>query len=92
MSLGTFRDFCLSLPHTTEDMLFGEEILVFQFVLTNLESIPLRASLKCTPDRALSFVSNTLKYHLNKKTLEYSFGRPLPSTLIEEIVHNSYEE
>ena len=50
MNLEELREYCLSLPYVTEDMPFGEDILVFRicnriFVLTNLESVPLRVSL-----------------------------------------------
>lgn len=102
MNLETFRDFCLSLPHTTEDMPFGEDILVFRicgriFVLTNLESVPLRASLKCNPDRALELREQypekiVAGYHLNKKLWNTVLVERLPPTLIEKMVQHSYEE
>ena len=102
MNLETFRDFCLSLPHTTEDMPFGEDILAFRicgriFVLTNLESVPLRASLKCNPERALELREQYPEkiiagYHLNKKLWNTVLVERLPPTLIEEMVQHSYEE
>ena len=45
MNLEELREYCLSLPYVTEDMPFGEDVLVFRicnriFMLTNLESVP----------------------------------------------------
>ena len=50
MNIETFRDFCLTLPHTTEDMPFGEDFLVFRianriFALMNLNRVPMSVSL-----------------------------------------------
>ena len=49
MNIETFRDFCLTLPHTTEDMPFGEDFLVFRianriFALMNLNRVPMSES------------------------------------------------
>ena len=89
MNLEELRDYCLSLPHVTEDMPFDEDILVFRicnriFVLTSLDTIPLRVSLKCNPERAIELREQypdkiVAGYHLNKKTLEYSTLRRLVS-------------
>ena len=102
MNLETFRDFCLSLPHTTEDMPFGEDILAFRicgriFVLTNLESVPLRASLKCNPERALELREQypekiVAGYHLNKKHWNTVLLEGLPLTLIKEMIQHSYDQ
>jgi len=102
MNLETFRDFCLSLPHTTEDMPFGEDILAFRicgriFVLTNLESVPLRASLKCNPERALELREQypekiVAGYHLNKKHWNTILLENLPEVLIKEMVQHSYNQ
>ena len=70
------RDFCLSLPETTEDMPFGEDFLVFRicgklFALVKLDDIPLRVNLKCNPVLALELRAEYPEvipgYHMNKK-------------------------
>ena len=101
MNLEELREYCLSLPHTTEDMPFGEDILVFRicnriFVLTSLESVPLRVSLKCDPERAVELREQypdkiVAGYHLNKKHWNtVRIDGSLPDSLIEEWITDSY--
>ena len=101
MNLEELRDYCLSLPHVTEDMPFGEDILVFRicnriFVLTSLESVPLRVSLKCDPERAIELREEfpnkiVAGYHMNKKHWNtVRIDGSLPDSLIEEWITDSY--
>ena len=102
MNIETFRDFCLTLPHTTEDMPFGEDFLVFRicnriFALTNLEHIPVSVSLKCDPERAIELREQypdkiVAGYHLNKKHWNTILLESLPEVLIKEMVQHSYEQ
>ena len=102
MNLEELRDYCLSLPHVTEDMPFGEDILVFRicnriFVLTSLESVPLRVSLKCDPERAIALREQypdkiVAGYHLNKKHWNTVLLESLPLTLIKEMIQHSYDQ
>ncbi len=102
MNLEELRDYCLSLPHVTEDMPFGEDILVFRicnciFVLTSLESVPLRVSLKCDPERAIELREQypdkiIAGYHLNKKHWNTVLLEGLPLTLIKEMIQHSYDQ
>ena len=102
MNLEELRKYCLSLPHVTEDMPFGEDILVFRicnriFVLTSLESVPLRVSLKCDPERAIElreeFPNKIMAgYHLNKKHWNTVLLEGLPLTLIKEMIQHSYDQ
>ena len=102
MNLEELRDYCLSLPHVTEDMPFGEDILVFRicnciFVLTSLESVPLRVSLKCDPERAIELREEfpnkiVAGYHLNKKHWNTVLLESLPLTLIKEMIQLSYDQ
>ena len=95
MNIETFRDFCLTLPHTTEDMPFGEDFLVFRianriFALMNLNRVPMSVSLKCDPERAVELREQypdkiIAGYHLNKK-------ESLPEVLIKEMVQHSYNQ
>ena len=100
MNLEELRKYCLSLPHVTEDMPFGEDILVFRicnriFVLTSLDSVPLRVSLKCDPERAIELREQypdkiVPGYHLNKKHWNTVLLEGLPLTLIDEMIIDSY--
>ena len=100
MNLEELREYCLSLPHVTEDMPFDEDILVFRicnriFVLTSLESVPLRVSLKCDPERAIALREQypdkiVAGYHLNKKHWNTVLLEGLPLTLIDEMIIDSY--
>ena len=100
MNLEELRDSCLSMPFATEDMPFGEDILVFRicnriFVLTSLDSVPLRVSLKCDPERAIELREQypdkiVPGYHLNKKHWNTVLLEGLPLTLIDEMIIDSY--
>ena len=102
MNLEELRDYCLSLPHVTEDMPFGEDILVFRicnciFVLTSLESVPLRVSLKCDPERAIELREQypdkiIAGYHLNKTHWNTVLLESLPPALIKEMIQHSYDQ
>ena len=102
MNLEELREYCLSLPHVTEDMPFGEDILVFRicnriFVLTSLDSVPLRVSLKCDPERAIELREQypnkiIAGYHLNKKHWNTVLLEGLPPALIKEMIQHSYDQ
>lgn len=77
MNIEELRDYCLALPNTTDGMPFGDGALVFKvvqkmFLIASLDAQPLRFSVKCDPERALSlreqYPQSVLPgYHLNKK-------------------------
>ena len=102
MNLEELRDSCLSMPFATEDMPFGEDILVFRicnriFVLTSLDSVPLRVSLKCDPERAIELREQypdkiVAGYHLNKKHWNTVLLEGLSLSLIKEMIQHSYEQ
>ena len=102
MNLEELREYCLSLPHATEDMPFDEDILVFRicnriFALTNLERIPVNVSLKCDPERAIELREQypdkiVAGYHLNKKHWNTVSLEDLPLTLIKEMIQHSYDQ
>jgi predicted DNA-binding protein (MmcQ/YjbR family) len=75
MNIEELRDYCLSLPATSEDRPFDETSLVFKvgkkmFVLTDLEG-PLRINLKCNPEKAIElreqYPAVRPGFHMNKK-------------------------
>ena len=102
MNLEELREYCLSLPHVTEDMPFDDDILVFRicnriFVLTSLETKPFRISLNCNPERAVELREQypdkiVPGYHLNKKHWNTVFLEDLPLVLIDEMIQHSYDQ
>ncbi len=54
MDINSIREFCLSLPHATENVQWGAD-LVFKiggkmFTVVRLESVPIGFSMKCAPE------------------------------------------
>lgn len=96
-----FREYCLSKRGTTEDMPFGEDVLVFRvrgkmFGLVALDEVPPRVNLKCDPDLALElrdrYEQVTPGYHMNKKhwnTVEIDSG--IPDAELRKMIDHSYE-
>ncbi len=75
MNIEEFRDYCLSLPSTSESFPFDETSLVFKvgnkmFALTDLEE-PFWINLKCNPEKAIElreqYPSVRPGFHMNKK-------------------------
>jgi len=101
MDLESFREYCLSKPEATEDMPFGENVLVFRvggkmFALAALDEIPATANLKCDPDLALELRDRYEQvrpgYHMNKKhwnTVEIDSG--IPDAELRKMIDHSYE-
>src|ERR1700745_3007579 len=86
MDIESFREYCLAKLGGTEDMPFGQDVLVFKvtgkmFALTALDEVPATANLKCDPDLALELRDRYEQvrpgYHMNKKhwnTIEIEGG------------------
>jgi predicted DNA-binding protein (MmcQ/YjbR family) len=101
MDLELFRKYCLSKRGATEDMPFGENVLVFRvggkmFALAPLDEIPATANLKCDPDVALELRDRYEQiqpgYHMNKKhwnTVEIDSG--IPNAELRKMIDHSYE-
>jgi predicted DNA-binding protein (MmcQ/YjbR family) len=95
------RRLCLSLPGSEETFPFSPGVSVFKvggkvFALSALGDEPLRLSLKCDPDLAVSlrltYPAIAPGYHLNKRhwntlTLDGSLG----DALIRQLVEDSYD-
>jgi predicted DNA-binding protein (MmcQ/YjbR family) len=95
------RAWCLHQPGAVEDFPFGPENSVFKvagkvFALSPLDRLPLRVSLKCDPDLAVSlrdgYEAIRPGYHLNKRhwntvTLDGS----VPDRLVRDMVEDSYD-
>lgn len=75
MNIEDIRDYCLSLPFTSEGLPFDQDTLVFyvkdkMFALCSLEKAD-RINLKCDPEKAIEyrerFPEVKAGYHMNKK-------------------------
>ena len=92
-------EYCRAKAHVSEGFPFDENTLVFKvagkmFALLSLEANPLRANLKCDPERALelreAYPCVQPGFHMNKKhwnTVEIDGSVP-DSTLFEWIDHS----
>jgi predicted DNA-binding protein (MmcQ/YjbR family) len=101
MDLEIFREYCLGKPGASEDMPFGEDVLVFKvagkmFALAPLDEVPVTANLKCDPDLALELRDRYEQvrpgYHMNKKhwnTVEIGTG--IPDAELRKMIDHSYE-
>jgi predicted DNA-binding protein (MmcQ/YjbR family) len=101
MNIENFRNYCLSLPATSESLPFDENTLVFKvgtkmFALTSLNNTMLSANLKCDPDYALAlreqYLCITPGFHMNKKHWNsISSNDCLDRKLFYELVKHSYD-
>ncbi len=100
MNIESYREYCLSLPHTTEKMPFGPDILVFyiggkMFALTDVESFEF-INVKCDPDKAIELRAEYEEvqpgYHMSKKHWNslYLNGR-LTDAQIQDWIKDSYD-
>lgn len=75
MDIELFRDFCLSLPGTSESLPFGPNTLVYKvgskmFALTDIDLFE-SINLKCDPEKAIELRARYPEvkpgYHMNKR-------------------------
>lgn len=100
MTLTYFRDYCLALPHVTEDTPFNPTTLCFRvggkiFALVDIEDFDY-VNLRCDPERAIElreqYPGITPGYHMNKKLWNsVSVKGNVPDQLILELARHSYE-
>jgi len=101
MDLEDFREYCLNKRRVTEDMPFGEDVLVFKvdgkiFALASLDEVPPRMNLKCDPELALELRAQYKAvgpgYHQNKRhwnTVEVDGD--VPDGEWQDMIDHSYE-
>lgn len=99
MNVEQLRAYCLSLPHSTEDMPFGDTVLVMRlagkiYALLSLDP-PHTINLKCGPGRALElreqYDAIRPGYHMNKQHWNTVDPPRLPEKLVKELIVHSYE-
>jgi predicted DNA-binding protein (MmcQ/YjbR family) len=100
MNIEAFQQFCLSLPHTTEELPFGPDTLVYKvqgkmFALTSLDSFS-SINLKCAPEEAIElrerYAAVTPGYHMNKKHWNsIAIDNSISDTLLKKWIRNSYD-
>ena len=99
MNIDDLRAYCLALPHATEDVQWGNDLL-FRignkiFAGTGLDSTPLQITLKCTPEKFAELIEidgivpakYTARYHW--VTVERTDA--LPRQELEGLLRQSYE-
>jgi len=102
MDIEQFREACLALPYTTEDMPFDDTVVVFRlkgkiFGCIALD-MPDMVVLKCDPEYALELRANYLDiegaYHWNKKYWNQInvTNTSVPDELIIRLVKHAYDE
>lgn len=100
MTLEFFRDYCLALPHVTEDTPFDSNTLCFRiggkiFAIIDMDVFDY-ANLKCDPERSIElreqYPGITPGFHMNKKWWNsVSIRGNVPDPLILELTRHSYD-
>ncbi len=100
MHIEAFRDYCLSKPGVTEEMPFGEDVLVFKvkgkiFSLTDINEFD-GINLKCDPLKSLElrekYAGIRPGYHMNKKHWNtVATDGSVPDDKMRYLINHSYE-
>jgi predicted DNA-binding protein (MmcQ/YjbR family) len=98
MSVESIRRFCLSFPHAAENLQWGDD-LCFKvgekiFTILDLNSVPPRLMLKCTPERFAELVEQQdivpAPYVGRYKWVSLERLDALPWTEITDLIEQSY--
>ncbi len=99
MSVESIRRFCLSFPHATENLQWGDD-LCFKvggkiFALLSLSSVPQRLMFKCTPETFAELVEHEdiipAPYVGRYKWVSFERLDVLPWTEVTDLIEQSYE-
>ena len=99
MSVESIRRFCLSFPHATENLQWGDD-LCFKvggkiFALLSLSSVPPRLMFKCTPEKFAELVEQEdivpAPYIGRYKWVSFERLDVLPWTEVKDLIEQSYE-
>lgn len=100
MDIESLRDYCIDIKGVTEDSPFGPEHLAFRignkiFLLISLEEYPLKANLKCDPEKAIELREKYPQvqpgYHQNKAHWNTVSFEGLNDEFIKSLINHSYE-
>jgi predicted DNA-binding protein (MmcQ/YjbR family) len=98
MSVESIRRLCLSLPHATENLQWGDD-LCFKvggkiFALLSLSSVPQRLMFKCTPETFAELVEHEdivpAPYVGRYKWVSFERLDVLPWTEVRDLIEQSY--
>lgn len=99
MNIEEVREYCISLPGSSESFPFGDDTMVFKvtgkiFTLANLDGEP-TVNLKCDPELAAelreTYSSVIPGYHMNKKHWNtILLDGSIPDVLIYNWISHSY--
>lgn len=101
INIEEIREYCLSLPHTSEDMAFGEDYLILRVCDKIFACIGLvrndYLALKCDPDRALDlrdqYPDIEPAWHWNKKYWnQVRISGNLQPDFVKSLIRHSYAE
>ncbi len=101
MTHAFIREFCLQKKGVTEEFPFDSETLVFKlmnkmFLLTGLETLPVRINLKCDPELAVElrekYQAVTPAFHMNKTHWNsVEDDGSIPQQEIIQMIDHSYQ-
>lgn len=98
MNVEAIRRLCLSFPHATENLQWGDD-LCFKvggkiFALLSLSSVPQRLMFKCTPEKFSELVEHEdivpAPYVGRYKWVSFKRLDVLPWTGVEDLIEQSY--
>lgn len=99
MDISEIREYCLSLPFTTEDMPFDDDVVTLRvggkiFVMLSLSDTS-RVSMKCAPDYAEDlrerYEAIRPAWHMNKRHWnDVGLDADVPSSLLRHLLRHSY--
>ncbi|MDE6049079.1 MAG: MmcQ/YjbR family DNA-binding protein [Paramuribaculum sp.] len=101
MNIESFREYCLELPMTSEDMPFGDDCLIIRVCGKIFACIGLTSSdyvvLKCDPDYAIDlrdrYSDIQPAWHWNKKYWnQHNLDGFLSDDLVKSLIRHSYSE
>ena len=100
MNVEDIREYCLQKLDVTESFPFGGDTLVFKtnekiFLLMSIDAEELQFNIKCNPEKAIEqreeYPEQILPgYHMNKKHWNTVLPSGLKSTLVKELINDSY--
>jgi predicted DNA-binding protein (MmcQ/YjbR family) len=98
MDIETLRRYCLSLPHATEDVQWGNNLLFRigrkMFAIAALDRTPTSVSLKCTPEEFADLVEREgiipAPYLARNKWVLLESLDALPAKELKRLIKDSY--